>query len=182
MSIIKENYVVIDVKDWKKELITKKLEIFYNPVMKFNRDCSVLLLNALSEVNKKSKEDNQKYSKEDSEEQVKEKNKNMLIALPLAGSGIRGLRFLKELKKGIIEEIHFNDYKEDFIGMMKKNLKLNKIILNKTAKITKTIQPSKIQIHPRGRDKRKRLDLRHDCVHPQRRGLQGWALHFTASF
>lgn len=156
MAILKENNVVIDAKNWKKELISKKLEIFYNPVMKFNRDCSILLLNALGNdgkrdsENKNNKEDNKKDSKEPPQEDIKEKNKNMLIALPLAGSGIRGLRFLKELKKGIIEEIHFNDYKENFIGMMKKNLKLNKITLNKTTRITKTTQITqtpKIQIH-----------------------------------
>lgn len=149
MAILKENNVVIDAKNWKKENITKKLEIFYNPVMKFNRDCSVLLLNALDNdgkkdsENKNSNEDNQKIGKEPLQEDIKEKNKNMLIALPLAGSGIRGIRFLKELKKGIIEEIHFNDYKEDFTAMMKKNLRINKINLNKITKNKKI----KVQIH-----------------------------------
>src|SRR3989338_4814719 len=138
MVLVRENNVVIDAKNWKKELISKKLEIFYNPVMKFNRDCSVLLLNALSEINKNPKEDNQKDCKENLQEDIKEKSKNMLIAMPLAGSGIRGLRFLKELKKGIIDEIHFNDYKEDFTGMMKKNLKLNKLKKNKKIVIHNT--------------------------------------------
>ena len=138
MVLVRENNVVIDAKNLKKELISKKLEIFYNPVMKFNRDCSVLLLNALSEINKNPKEDNQKDCKENLQEDIKEKSKNMLIAMPLAGSGIRGLRFLKELKKGIIDEIHFNDYKEDFTGMMKKNLKLNKLKKNKKIVIHNT--------------------------------------------
>lgn len=145
MAIIKENDVVIDAKNWKKEHISKKLEIFYNPVMKFNRDCSMLLLNALSEINKNSKEDDKKINKEnnlkDNNEYSKESKENtknkksMLIALPLAGSGIRGLRFLKELRKGIIDEIHFNDYKEDFKGMMKKNIQLNRIAENKKINI-----------------------------------------------
>src|SRR3989338_10395301 len=161
MVLVRENNVVIDAKNWKKELISKKLEIFYNPVMKFNRDCSMLLLNALSEINKNPKEYDKYVSKEDYEEISKENNndinkesnlkynkghseestenkKSMLIALPLAGSGIRGLRFLKELKKGIIDEIHFNDYKEDFTGMMKKNLKLNKLKKNKKIVIHNT--------------------------------------------
>ena len=49
---------------------TKKQEVFYNPVMASNRNISITLLDSIS-------------------------NKNLKIALPLAGSGIRGLRFLK---------------------------------------------------------------------------------------
>jgi len=97
--------------------ISKKLPVFYNPAMKFNRDISVLLLNSTNK-------------------------KNMQIALPLAGSGVRGIRFLKEVKiqekrsfsgrrksrgfssESKIKSISFNDLKTSFI---KKNLKLNKI-------------------------------------------------------
>ena len=81
---------------------TRKQEVFYNPVMKFNRDISILILNSI-------------------------KKNHLQIALPLAGSGIRGLRFLKELKKDKIQEISFNDLKPNFSEVMKENLKLNKI-------------------------------------------------------
>jgi tRNA (guanine26-N2/guanine27-N2)-dimethyltransferase len=82
--------------------ISKKLEVFYNPVMKFNRDVSVLILNAVE-------------------------NKNMQIGLPLEASGVRGVRFFKELKKGKIKKIYFNDYSESAVKAMKDNLKLNHI-------------------------------------------------------
>jgi tRNA (guanine26-N2/guanine27-N2)-dimethyltransferase len=82
--------------------ISKSLPVFYNPIMKLNRDISILLLNALN-------------------------NKKMQIALPLAGTGIRGIRFLNELNDGIIENISFNDYSLDATKLIKKNLKLNKI-------------------------------------------------------
>ena len=82
--------------------ISKKLEVFYNPVMKFNRDISVLLLNCIN-------------------------NKNMQIGLPLAGSGIRGIRFIKELNKDKIKTIYFNDMSKESIKNIKKNLFLNKI-------------------------------------------------------
>jgi tRNA (guanine26-N2/guanine27-N2)-dimethyltransferase len=84
----------------KSEKISKEMEVFYNPVMKLNRDISVLLLNALD-------------------------RKNMLIALPLAGSGVRGIRFLNELKKNVIGSICINDYDKKAVRSIKNNLKLN---------------------------------------------------------
>ncbi len=98
METITEGSAKIQVSEEKK--ISKKLEVFYNPLMKLNRDVSVLLLNSIDKT-------------------------DMQIADPLAGTGIRGIRFLKELDKGKIKNISLNDYKtKDFI---KKNLELNKI-------------------------------------------------------
>jgi len=105
--IVQEESAKLDITEGK---LTKKLPVFYNPVMKLNRDISVLLLNSVPD-------------------------KNLQMALPLAGSGIRGIRFLKELKKGKIKNITFNDYKT--LENIKKNLKLNdldrdkKILLEK---------------------------------------------------
>ena len=84
MPVITEEYAKIKISTEKK--ISKKLPVFYNPVMKLNRDISILLLNSVS-------------------------NKDMQIALPLAGSGIRGVRFFQELKKSKIKNISINDYK-----------------------------------------------------------------------
>jgi len=99
LKYITEGKAVIKASAGK---ITKKLEVFYNPVMRFNRDTSILLLNAVSK-------------------------KEMQIALPLAGSGIRGIRFFKELDKGKIREIYLNDYSGSAVDAIKENLKLNKI-------------------------------------------------------
>ena len=82
--------------------ISKKLPVFYNPVMKSNRDVAVALLNAVND-------------------------KNLRICLPLAGTGVRGIRFLLELNKGKIKEIFFNDYSENAFKLIKENLRLNKI-------------------------------------------------------
>ncbi len=62
----------------------------------------------------------------------------MKIADPLAGSGIRSLRFLKELKKNKIKELIVNDFKENFKKTFQKNLELNKITF---------IQKNKISVH-----------------------------------
>lgn len=86
--------------------VSKEMDVFYNPIMKFNRDISILLLNSI--------------------------DKNRLnIADPLAGSGVRSIRFLLELKKNKIETISINDYSLSAFKSIKKNLSLNKIKKNK---------------------------------------------------
>ncbi|MBU1204304.1 MAG: tRNA (guanine(10)-N(2))-dimethyltransferase [Nanoarchaeota archaeon] len=99
------------IKAYAAETISKELPVFYNPVMKLNRDISVLLLNSIDK-------------------------KNMQIALPLAATGIRGIRFLLELKKSIIKNISFNDKSGEAVKLIKSNLKLNKIKLNKKIKVS----------------------------------------------
>lgn len=99
-QIIQEGKAKIEIAAEKK--ISKKLPVFYNPVMEFNRNISVLILNIVD-------------------------NKNMQIALPLAGTGIRGIRFLKELNKNKVKSISFNDHNPNFKKIMDKNLKLNKL-------------------------------------------------------
>ncbi len=86
--------------------VNAKMDVFYNPVMVSHRNISVLLLNSIS-------------------------NKDMKIADPLAGSGIRSLRFLKELKKGKIKELVINDFKENFKEVFEKNICLNKLTKDK---------------------------------------------------
>src|SRR3989344_507243 len=82
--------------------VTKKMEIFYNPAMKSNRNISILVLNSIPNI-------------------------KLDLALPLAGSGIRALRFLQELKPGKINTLHANDIKDNFISSVKANLKLNRL-------------------------------------------------------
>ncbi len=98
--LTKEGKAIIEIQ--KIEKISKDMPVFYNPIMKLNRDISILLLNSIE-------------------------NNKMRIALPLAGTGVRGIRFLKELKKSKIKEIHFNDNNKKATDLIKKNLKLNKI-------------------------------------------------------
>lgn len=99
-KIIQEGKAKVKVPTEKK--ISKDLPVFYNPVMKLNRDISIILLNSIE-------------------------NKNMQIALPLSGTGIRGIRFLKELKKNKIKNIIFNDWSKEAVKIIKQNLKLNKL-------------------------------------------------------
>jgi len=100
---IEEGNVKITVP--KESKISKDLPVFYNPIMEYNRTTSIALLNALG-------------------------RKDMTIALPLTGTGVRAVRFLKELEKGMIRKLHINDYDDHAIKIVKKNLKLNNIKLS----------------------------------------------------
>ena len=97
----------VEIRIKKANKISKEMDVFYNPIMKLNRDISILLLNSI--------------------------DKNLNVALPFAGTGIRGIRFLKELNK--IKSISFNDYNKKAILSIKNNLKLNKIKSNNKIKI-----------------------------------------------
>ena len=78
------------------------MDVFYNPLMISNRNISILLLNSIPHT-------------------------QINIADPLAGSGIRSLRFLKELKKDKIGKISLNDANKNFPATFNRHLKLNKI-------------------------------------------------------
>jgi tRNA (guanine26-N2/guanine27-N2)-dimethyltransferase len=77
--------------------------------MKLNRDVSVLLLNSIDK-------------------------KEMQLALPLAATGIRGIRFLLELKKSKVKTVSFNDNNIEAVNLIKSNLRLNKIKLGNKVK------------------------------------------------
>src|SRR3989344_7933350 len=84
------------------EIVSKEMGVFYNPVMALNRDISIILLNSIP-------------------------NKNMQIADPLAATGIRSIRFIKELGKGKIKNISINDKEKSAVKLIKENIKLNRI-------------------------------------------------------
>jgi tRNA (guanine26-N2/guanine27-N2)-dimethyltransferase len=102
MQLLSEGKAKFYASKDKNGKISKELQVFYNPVMKFNRDVSILLLNNVG-------------------------LKRIQIADIMAGSGVRGIRFLLELKRGIIENIMVNDYDKGFESIFRKSLRLNKI-------------------------------------------------------
>ena len=108
-EIIKEGAAIIRISKIGK--ISKEMGVFYNPVMSLNRDVSVLLLDSI------------------------DKN-NLQIADPLAASGVRSIRFLKELGKDKIKNISINDMSNDAIKSIKDNLALNKIQYRNNKKIS----------------------------------------------
>jgi tRNA (guanine26-N2/guanine27-N2)-dimethyltransferase len=101
MNEIIEGSAKLEVKVQK--IVDKKMPVFYNPDMKLNRDLTILIL----------------------KENLKP---NMRVGLPLAGSGIRGIRIIKEVSKDI--EVHVNDIKKGFDLEMAKTCQLNEVELN----------------------------------------------------
>ncbi len=101
MPTLTEHSITLNLQLPQKD-VHRKMEVFYKPLMASHRNFAVLLLNSIG-------------------------NKALNVADPLAGSGIRSLRFLKELKKGKINHLFVNDAKENFRMVFKKNLALNKI-------------------------------------------------------
>jgi len=95
MRKIKEGSAEIFVP--KEEKISKKLPVFYNPIMQLNRDITILLLQQFPSMN---------------------------LCDPLAGSGVRSIRFAKELK---YKSIVANDLNEKAVALIKKNMKHNKV-------------------------------------------------------
>jgi tRNA (guanine26-N2/guanine27-N2)-dimethyltransferase len=109
------------IKEGKVEIyyypgkISKKTKVFYNPDMRFNRDVSVLALQTF-------------------QENIKRK---LTVMDVLAGTGIRGIRYSKEVK-GINKTI-LNDLNPSAVRLIKKNIELNKVknveVYNKDANV-----------------------------------------------
>jgi tRNA (guanine26-N2/guanine27-N2)-dimethyltransferase len=111
--MIKEGKVILNFESPKK--VSKELDVFYNPVMKLNRDISVEVV--------KLKANEHNYYKIDD---AKTGELNPLrVGLPLSGSGIRGIRFLKECSEAI-NYVSFNDLDRNSILNITDNLILNK--------------------------------------------------------
>ncbi len=109
MPPITEHSITIDVT-LPTKAVTADMEVFFNPIMVSNRNISILLLNSIP-------------------------NTKMNLADPLTGSGIRALRFCKELEKGKIKQLFVNDAKEKFLKTFKQNLRRNKLNTTKTMTI-----------------------------------------------
>jgi tRNA (guanine26-N2/guanine27-N2)-dimethyltransferase len=103
-EIIKEGQAII--KTQLPKIVSKEMEVFYNPIMQLNRDISLMILKTFN------------------------KN-NLKIADPMAGSGIRSIRFLKELNPEKIEKIYLNDHSDKAIKLIKENIDLNNINYDK---------------------------------------------------
>ncbi|MDO8660653.1 MAG: tRNA (guanine(26)-N(2))-dimethyltransferase [Candidatus Woesearchaeota archaeon] len=99
-QLITEGNIKIRVP--RANIVSRELPVFYNPVMALNRNISITFLRALN-------------------------RSGLQIADPLAGSGIRSLRFLKELPNKMINQLFVNDANPKFKKIWSQSLKLNKL-------------------------------------------------------
>lgn len=108
MNQIKEENCILQIKT--QEIVSREMDVFYNPVMRLNRDIAILLLKSWNK-------------------------KELRIADVMAGSGVRTIRFLQELPSTKIKQIWVNDLSEKSYSAIEKNVELNNI---KTDKIELT--------------------------------------------
>ncbi|MGB9674531.1 MAG: N2,N2-dimethylguanosine tRNA methyltransferase, partial [Nanopusillaceae archaeon] len=93
-------------QDFLKNL-SSKLPVFYNPLMKINRDFTILLLKSYSDL----------YGKK------------LDILDCMSATGIRSIRIIKEIPE-VINKIVINDIKKEAVENIIENLKLNNIEIN----------------------------------------------------
>lgn len=83
------------------EYAPSKAPVFYNPVMELNRDLAVLAVQAYQKMVKRE----------------------LFICEPLAGCGVRGIRFAKEVKS--VKKVLINDINEKAYQLAKYNVQMN---------------------------------------------------------
>ncbi|MGC8998685.1 MAG: tRNA (guanine(10)-N(2))-dimethyltransferase [Candidatus Bathyarchaeia archaeon] len=83
------------------EYAPSKAPVFYNPVMELNRDLAVLAVQAYQKMVKRE----------------------LFICEPLAGCGVRGIRFAKEVKG--VRKVVINDINEKAYQLAKFNVQMN---------------------------------------------------------
>ncbi len=110
MPLIHEHSIKLNITLPRGD-VHAKMETFYNPLMVSNRNLAILLLNSIE-------------------------NTNLNIVDHLAGSGVRSLRFLKELQPDKINHLFINDKNPRFKKVFKQHLTLNKISKPLQKKIT----------------------------------------------
>ncbi|MHA1751857.1 MAG: tRNA (guanine(10)-N(2))-dimethyltransferase [Candidatus Helarchaeota archaeon] len=98
----KEGKTFFYAPDLDKYGIPQNAPAFYNPNMKFNRDCSLIAIQTYQKL----------------------LNKNIIICDPLSGVGIRGLRYVNELNG--VNFVFVNDYNKNAYELILRNIKLLK--------------------------------------------------------
>jgi tRNA (guanine26-N2/guanine27-N2)-dimethyltransferase len=98
--------VVPNLKEFRKDAwdyAPSKAPVFYNPSMKMNRDLAVLVLQAYQKM----------------------VERELTVCEPLAGCGVRGIRFAEEVEG--IREVHLNDINPEAFRMAQHNIELNNL-------------------------------------------------------
>lgn len=85
----------------RSDFAPSKAPVFYNPVMEFNRDLSVLALQAFQKMASRS----------------------LSVCDPLTGCGVRGIRYLAEVKG--VDRVIMNDISKAAVNLANYNLQIN---------------------------------------------------------
>ena len=98
---IKEGAANLTIPDMGQYRVPTEAPVFYNFLMQLNRDVAILAVKVYQE----------------------QRDENLNILLPLAATGVRGIRFQLELPN--IDRLIMNDVNPLAFELMKHNLKLN---------------------------------------------------------
>ena len=114
-TIQEEGNIKIHLKLTSDEKYKNTKDVFYNPVQVFNRDLTLLVTYLHAKNTKKELEDKKKEFK------------GLRIYDALTATGLRALRFRKELPDNLIKKVIGCDLSEIAIKIFKKNLELNNL-------------------------------------------------------
>ncbi|CAD7944173.1 unnamed protein product [Amoebophrya sp. A25] len=101
-------------------------EVFYNPAQVYNRDLSVVVLSAFSVMRRAEEETREKQRIKQKKNPLPENYQGMAILEALAASGLRSVRYWKEVPD--VKSIVVNDFDATAVEHMKKNLQRNGVI------------------------------------------------------
>ena len=113
-SIVQEGKAVVRLSNEDKTY-----SAFYNPAQEFNRDLSVVSINSFFKFHK------YRHKKFD------EKTYKFSIIEALSATGLRSVRYAKELSNDKVEYIAANDMDPEAVKLIKQNAESNKISDNK---------------------------------------------------
>lgn len=91
-------------------------------MQEFNRDLSICVLNTFFQILKEESGQPEKQRKKDKE---KEKPDKVRILEALAATGLRSIRYAKEVEG--FDEIIANDLSDEAVQMMKRNITVNEV-------------------------------------------------------
>lgn len=111
---ISEENIILHVRP--EEVPSKKMAVFYNPVMKHQRDIAIAIIKHIQPQK---------------------------VALPLAGTGIRGIRIIQNCPN---TKVYFNDMSETATDLINQNLESNNI----SGQYTITTQDANIFLRTNG--------------------------------
>jgi len=106
-------------------LFPKDNAVFYNNVQQFNRDMSVAAIRTWSEIYLEEKEKKARKKQETGTSIAKSKINSFTVLEALAASGLRSIRYAKEIPN--IEYIVANDLDVDAVNSINRNVEYNEL-------------------------------------------------------
>eukprot|EP00466_Bigelowiella_natans_P013489 jgi/Bigna1/88844/estExt_fgenesh1_pg.C_390054 len=145
----KESVEMETLTEGKATILYEKANtVFYNKVQEFNRDLSTAVINEFAKVYRqekfeketaKAKRRAERLTKENKEKGIDKVVEPEKVSIPglrvleaLSATGLRSIRYWKEIEEGLVDTIVVNDLDEKAVETIERNLKYNGCPLDKT--------------------------------------------------